>query len=687
MITRTLFSDTAAPEKEKGNVGSYFVGELKRSWTRAVLYFIVIMLCFPVAILMEMTGNSAMDFEDILPLFYVLVMCIAVCAGLSATSYLSGKSSSVFLHSVPLKRENIFFVKYSVGAIDFLAALFLNSVLVLIILLTEATPVGNVVAFTDTILYLIGILGNCCIAFVTIYSITTLSGVLGGTQSMQFLLSLFFNFVILVYYICFYAVFLNYSEYIYADYYATYESFCKIAPILRFASISGNPLTWGEAIGFLIFSALIVFLSLFIYKHRKVERAGTPIVFSGFASVLKYLIIIPSTIFLGLFFESMAGNGGAWTVAGLALGAILSFMLVNTVLHKSARSMFQGKKGFAVYCVVFSAVFACIVFNAFGIDGYVPNADNVSYVKISCSPDFYNVSIYDKAVIEESVSVCRDYIEKSKRSYYSPSQLADFAYPENSFGSVIISEKYYVGKYNESFFFPSGDERILNMKFTFVTKSGLHIALKNINIAAVDRVPLLVKIADSEDFEKALIAVADDSGSSYFNTSRFLRNMTQYEIDNVDKSKLCNVYEGIDYSSFQQQYMGNFFGSGSSVRMELPVFADFESKGNIINDFTIEDFYEKYADSVNSITVARKDENSVDGIKKIDIFTREQILETIKSVYTLSHDSSVFTEYSDEYSVIITFKWDENGDKYEDNLRTFFLADKIPDFIESELGH
>ncbi|MGN1048770.1 MAG: hypothetical protein ACI4QZ_09200, partial [Eubacteriales bacterium] len=206
MTTQTSYSE------KRDMKWRFFLGELKRSWPKAVFYLIIFMLAIPLPILIGVVNGdfTATDanallkhsskiqsfLQDTSAIWTSFSIIVAFFAGISGLNYLHSKVSSDYYHSLPLKRESLYVIKLSVGFLDFLAALLIALLVTLFICETEPLAEGYGILIAETIFRNFG---YAVLSFFASYAVTTLAGMLCGTTSMHIVMVLYLNFAVLVY--------------------------------------------------------------------------------------------------------------------------------------------------------------------------------------------------------------------------------------------------------------------------------------------------------------------------------------------------------------------------------------------------------------------------------------------------------------------------------------------------------
>ena len=148
----------------------------------------------------------------------------------------------------------------------------------------------------------------------------------------------------------------------------------------------------------------------FIYKYRKIESAGTPVIHAKLGEILKYLILFPLTFLSGVIFEAL-GSGDAWLFFGFFFGAFLGFIFINLFLYRNPSKMFYGAKWLALFLVAFVLFFVVFGYNLLHHDRFVPDEDNVSVASVSIEGVEYKFR--DREVVFAVVEYADDMIEQA----------------------------------------------------------------------------------------------------------------------------------------------------------------------------------------------------------------------------------------------------------------------------------
>lgn len=715
MTTQKLYS-----EKKSLNMNTkYFLGELKRSWPRMVLYFIIFCLVLVIPLLMDNLGMGTRGFDETsaeyilrsskgilsflknsVVLWSAFSMIVALFAGGYVTKILNNKISADFYHSIPMRRESIFFTRFSVGLISYLATFLANALIVLVLCETQELAAGYGALIFKQIAANFGI---SLLGFFMIYSVTILAGMLCGTSVMRLLMTLYLCFVAFTYHCAFFGTLELFFETFNPSYYIEAEGttvfILKLVPFVRLFSYELiDNISIVDYFFYALGSLAILAGSLALYKARKIEKAGTPIVFDGFAAFFRYSVIIPVTWLGGLFFYALVGDF-IWYVIGLILGAFLSFLLLNTILWKNARKMFSGIKGFGVYAAVMLVFFLCIGFDVFGVENYVPKADNVKSVYISLLNQIQEVEFEDRDVIKAAVEL--DNSRKDLKSYHGEfitgagDWVATSADPYGSAFEIAVAGEYPT----DEKVFNTNDYDQLTYYVVYKMKSGIHVARRVRVMLESEQMTAFAKaVANSDEYEAIWTAHLENFSPNRYHIrydriteyNAFEREVIQKYMSEELLLAVKDDFDGIDYEYFQRPQIGrvNFYSDYrfdgaeyiSMRQLQAPIFVDDIFAKAHMSGKTIDDYYDYLASKVVNIVIytgEKQDFSTEDGIslpKDTGIYK-----EVLKNLSNITDTRNIFTEADQKYKVGIVVRCSE--EKYSTSMTYMtaeFLKDSVP---------
>ena len=307
-------------------------------------------------------------------LAFMLTMAAVVLA-VSGFAYLHSKKKTDFYHSLPIRREMLYAVTCLNGFL-YMAVAYLG-------FLTIAAVMIRVkgVPFDWGSLYL-GSVEHLCF-FALVYMTAVLSMLLTGNLVVGLLgTGVLFSWGPVI---C-----MTISAY-FSEYFTTFSGDDRFLMAL---SKRTSPLVWyveacmrkqpgRMALGALIVAAVLFVLGMLLYRRRPSEAAGHAMAFPVTEPIIRFLIVVPSSLLLGAMFHSMMYEDG-WTVFGLVCGLLLVSCIIEIIYHFDFRSLFAHKRQLLVSAVFVGLVFVVFRFDLFGYDRYLPATEKLASGGIYC---------------------------------------------------------------------------------------------------------------------------------------------------------------------------------------------------------------------------------------------------------------------------------------------------------------
>ncbi len=509
--------------------GSYVKYRIKRSWAVMLLCFIAMFFCTVVPFLISAdyyaeryeTQTAEKFIRSFTSYFkenaiYCVIISggLAVAAGCASLSYLHNKVSAGFFHATPEKRSGHYIASLVSAIVDFALPFVAN----MLILTLAVAANGLLFRFVSVLLLKITLL--CLFAYLIVLSVCYLAGMLTGTGAIHVIFTAYLLFILPV------AVFsvawwigdnTSYLSFDALEY--VFNRFILLSPVIRLGHVF--MLTFSDApysigIGSLVID-LILMPSTFVgayllYKKRPIESTGTPVIYRKLSETVKYSVMLPMAFLGAIIFYEM-GDGDAWLIFGFFTGIILTFMLMNTVLHRTTKAMFSGLKGLGIFTVCAIAVFVTACTGIFGtVDYVVPKAET-----ITVTLDGKEVTIEDPEYVEAFRREMKEFNKALKNDRDSVIYQKYFEYVEDS--DFKYSDSHYedAGKY-------TGDDieailkknvRTASFSVYYTDKFGASTRFRynNVHLTAISDIKALVSGAsDGETFKNM------DVTSENFNT-------------------------------------------------------------------------------------------------------------------------------------------------------------------------
>ncbi|MDZ5471519.1 DUF6449 domain-containing protein [Bacillus sp. 31A1R] len=638
----------------------------------SILYFITLVFCLPLDILMTAT-NENRGFWEKVNLFqinqdiqYILFIAAPVLIALFLYRFLHVKESTDLFHSLPVKREQIYHQYTLTGW----AYLNVPVLVVAIFVFIEHRAFDLDLYFSvGDIWYWAGL----TILFNTIIYISAVFvGMFTGLSMLHGVLAYIFlllpvGLIVLI------SFNLRFFLYGFSDYYFANDKMRFLSPLIILERLSHLPIEMSFVIGYLVISIVLYVLALFVYKKRKSEAVSQAIVFP----MLKPVFIMGTTLctaFLGaLYFGETQNHSTFWLVFGYITGSIIGYLAAQMVLHKTWRIIDTFKK-FPIYAGILLITVALFKFDVFGYETRLPDLKEVTKVHLSNSPhllmyeDDLNKPFYLKT--EENIKLTHQLHEEivENRNQKEEWVIGDenvedvfFAY-ELKNGKRFVRE-YRIDKSKYKQYFHSIHE---SKEYKEVTNPLFKVKEEELKFITINpRGPLNrnAVISESNDMKEFIRILKEDIfASTYdemYNEKGFQSSigfvLGKDSIDIPLRPSYVNVLNWLKQEGLYEK---------ATVSVEDLEYAYVVKKGQLqqedlrILDMDPGQFFKEYANASNSLKFTSKDE-----VKILMEISREQYI----------FDANI------QYIVAFKFK------NYDYPVVYSFATKEVPTFISSQL--
>ncbi len=631
----TSASSTTNMKKERK--ASLLGFTLKQYWTSILLFSIILFFVIPIPVMMTVSDDllhgSVAGLRDTLAINWVngirfviipIMSILAVVIPCARFSYLKNKIAIDFYHSLPIKRQSLFFTQLGVGALALFIPYILN-VLITIVYITTNGLISSALLLNLLLLTL-----EMVVYAIFFYSLSTLVGMACGLTAVQLVLTAVAIFILPVTQLVAVGFIDIFSEDMWTDFYLNESFMEKLSPALRFI-LNEVPLNLVESLIMIALSVVMLGLALFLYLKRKSERAGQSVVFVPFGEVVKYILMFVGTLLGGLLFYSIM-DSGFWTVFGMVCGMVLVFMLSNTILHKTATAMFRGVKGLIIFGVAAIITLILLITNAFGINSNIPSPGMTSKIVV----DFDNtmeLTLRDKANIE---AVHRIYKE-GQRVHHASEKYDSYAiYGSEDFTlevafynflGIPTAKRTYI--YNKSDFISEFQTILNSEEFREQYSAPITEALGVKNIRAN---------MSLGGYYVNRYGRVWDTYSSYGYTNPTDRERAMFE-------RIAEQLKGVDFNYFQQPLIGHlsFYTTGMNYRGygSYSLYAPVEEalSGYASSDvmpYSYDEFIKRISEAINYIEIYET-EPYFGQPSSIRITDKKQIAEVLRAASSV-HD-------------------------------------------------
>ncbi len=366
----------------------------RRVWSIALsmLAFIVLLPIICALNISNFQGNENLEWEMLqlkgligsgnVVIIAATMICAVVC-GLSGFFFLHSRKKVDFYHSMPVRRERLFFTSYLNGILIYLVPYVINLIFSLLILSM------NHYLNAEIFLAAINGVGINLLFFSLIYTLTIIAVMLTG----NLIISICGTGVFLLYmptvrelknalFLSFFSTFTNYS--------GSNKSTSLLSPLESYINVATHNLKGNDAILSIIASIgatiLLVGCALLLYKKRPSEAAGKSMAFGISKPIIKFLLVIPLSLGGGILLRSIVSFGSdAWFAFGVVFAFIVSYGLVQVLFEFDIRCVFHHKKQMLLSAATITLVALVLRFDVVGYDSYIPKEDDIKSMSVSMS--------------------------------------------------------------------------------------------------------------------------------------------------------------------------------------------------------------------------------------------------------------------------------------------------------------
>lgn len=375
----------------------------------------------------------------------ILTILLACVIAISQFRYLYQRNQVDFYHSLPIRRQKHFLLRFVNGMVLYILPYLLFCLMGIAVVsafgygqmaIVKAAFLGFLINITGYFLcYASSILAVCLTGNI-------FTGICGIITFLGYgpLATLFIN-----------AMMIENSQ-TYMEEYGRIEELCYyVSPMSAYWNLSVEAqnsfqlLFW--LVGCVIAAVLLTFASLWVYLSRKSESAGKSIAFEKSKSVIKVFIM---TLIIGcgiLFFSNLGYNAERiWEVIGFIVTFVLVQIVLQIIFEMDVKAIKQGLKSAFV-----SAGIVIVIFIGFHFGGQYYDTYQIDWEHMECAAVYFN-SISNGA-----------YYSVETGSYVS---YEDYAFDNMKINDVELLQSFTIDciknqKQNES-----GEKVLVDVKYT-----------------------------------------------------------------------------------------------------------------------------------------------------------------------------------------------------------------------------
>ena len=397
-----------------------------RVWTLAIsilIFFFSLIVATAMMISFNLYNSSTYNYSDDLamnfmsyiginnPFFGIIFIVLSLVMAMSGFSYLYSKKKVDLYHSLPVRREVLYFIKL------------INGILIVVIPFIICEIVASLLVITNTgkisvLIAAIWAIAEWTLLFILSYFLTVFSIMLTGNMLIGILACGFFSF----YFPLISLVLKGYQSSFFDTYYTSGFIIENVLPNMSSFMLMFNifELKWLTRIIIVILASIaFLFINLFLYKKRASEAAGKSVSFNVIKLPIKAMMVIFISILMYLLGYEVMDDSIGWGLFGLIVSGAITHCVMEIIYNQDFKKIFAKKIELLVLIIISIFIAAAFQFDIFGYDSYIPSASQIKSTAVisnlleSNSEQYYNkVEISDAYYDESFVDV--DYASDSK---------------------------------------------------------------------------------------------------------------------------------------------------------------------------------------------------------------------------------------------------------------------------------
>ena len=577
------------------------------------------------------------------PLFAFIFVVLAVIVAMSGFSYLYSKKKVDMYHSLPVRREVLFFVKILNGILIVILPYIVCSFIASLLVLVNMGDAGIIVTTFFSV-------AEWILLFIFNYTIVIFAIMLTGNMLIGILACGFLNF----YAPAFSQLISGYESTFFDTYYEV--GFIAEKVLLK---LSGIMVIFGVFDGRLrekmliavVGSIVLLVINLLLYKKRASESAGKSISFNIIKLPIKFMIVIFMSMLMYLFGYEMMSNSIAWGVFGAVSAGIITHCIMEIIYNQDFKKIFAKKLQMLICIVISLFVAAVFQFDIFGYDRYIPKVSDISsaavvsdFLESNASQYFNEMGFHNETRYDSITNI----------EYASDNDIESMLMREMNIKdkeAVVALAKLGVANLSSEWRADSISERVL---ISYKLKSGKKVQrVYNIDFDAA--IKELSSIYDDEGYKTGMYPILSEESKNIvsvdFNGIR--DNDKQLTSENGDLAKLTEVYKkelmSLKYDTKVKSYPFASIRFNDADAQKI-LDAAYKDRGNY-SDYSSDSKYADLMDDVGYYPVYPEFKETVAMLKAMGVDVKEKMsVEDIDRIEVSEFKPEQIETYYDSYN-------------------------------------
>lgn len=389
-----------------------------------------------------------------------LVVFIGIFLAFDFFRYLHSKKQVDFYDSLPTRRKEWFAIRILGACLIFFVPFILNLTFEMVIL--------SVFHYFKAEFVINTLWNLACMSL--IFLAVMLTGVLAMIMTGHPIVALFGFGVFSAYA----PILLRFLFPAYADQYfdtyvlsdSTLQFLNYVSPIGAAVELVDNPSNsirsyigyWSPRVHYADFVAiliLIVFVGILAYTlflKRPSESAGRAMAFTKCNAVIRILLVIPLTLYVGLYLSLVTTIAEElWMIFGFIIGTILLHGIIESIFQFDIRGLWAHKKQMICCFIVSIAIALVFWLDLFGYDRYLPKMEQLESIVLDID-GYYDMSEVDGITgdyLDDAYQLVKALIPQSEISEVDESD-REAVHVEYRFKNGLVQKRYYFVNMNEN---------------------------------------------------------------------------------------------------------------------------------------------------------------------------------------------------------------------------------------------
>ena len=353
-----------------------------------------------------------------------IVILAAVLLAISGFRYLHSKKEVDFYHSLPVRRKTHLYI------------IMTNDLLIitvfLLLLLCSKCVIAAIAGYISKAFVMNTVWSFICylLVFAAAYLTMALAMILTGQTFVGLL-----GFGVLAAYMP--LILRNLYPYLASVFFRTYYSDTEWGTVLTYfspVSLAGKLLidypvwTWKTHTTALaaicIWIVMISAIVFILFQKRPSEMAGKAMAFPKVNGILRILLVIPVSIYVGLYLYSATFSAArGWIIAGVIIGGFFTHGVIECIYRFDIRGLLACKKQM-VLSVAAALIFVGLFWaDVFGYDTYLPGKEETVSVLIDSGYTYYTDTLWGKerkgvsgSVKDEVLDILSEVVSKNDKN-------------------------------------------------------------------------------------------------------------------------------------------------------------------------------------------------------------------------------------------------------------------------------